>query len=199
MATVEIIPVETTVVGERLLTAADLDAFPERLPSGQVSYELHNGRLVIMNPPAADHSKLQSLICREIGRRADDLGHGTTYTELGLLLWRNPDQVVGPDVAFIRAGRPEIVTSEGFMETMPSLVVEIRSKNDSWPKLEAKAHDYLKAGVPVVWLVNPAKKAVVVFCPQAEPTAFVNGQQLTLPADIIPGFQLDVDLLFPNK
>ncbi len=196
MATVESNPIEIPVAVERLLTAADLDAFPEQLPSGQVAYELRNGRLFIMNPPAADHSRIQYLVGREIGRQGEDRGHGKTFVELGLILRRDPDHVLGPDVAFLQTSRlPGARSPEGFLETIPDFVAEIRSKNDSWPEMELKAHDYLNAGVTVVWIVNPPKNSVVVYRRDSEPVAFTLGQHLTLEG-VIPDFDVLVDRLF---
>ena len=38
-------------VRQRLLTAADLAVLPRHSPSGDVKYELDDGRLVVMAPP----------------------------------------------------------------------------------------------------------------------------------------------------
>lgn len=190
MATIGTIPIQPAV--ERLLNAADLDAFPDRLPSGPVSYELHHGRLFIMNPPAAEHGKLQSFIARKIGVKADDCGLGMTFTEVGLILWRDPDHVFGADVAFIQASKlPERTSKEGFLETIPDFVAEIRSKNNTWPEMESKAADYLKAGVGVVWIVNPQKRCVVVYRQGQEPVTHSSGD-LTL-AELVPDFRLSVE------
>ena len=50
----------TTAPITRLLTAADLAIFPTDLPSGQVNYELINGRLMMMFPPGDDHCSIQA-------------------------------------------------------------------------------------------------------------------------------------------
>jgi hypothetical protein len=40
---------------DKLLTAADLEAFPSELPSGwPIDYELDNGRLVLIRAPPGD-------------------------------------------------------------------------------------------------------------------------------------------------
>jgi Uma2 family endonuclease len=89
------------------------------------------------------------------------VGFGVTTGEVGVVLRRNPDCVVGPDATFISKTRLPIKrTPEGYLETIPDLVVEVVSKNDTRRYLERKTNDYLRAGVAIVWLVDPAKRTL---------------------------------------
>src|SRR5436190_22752230 len=111
----------------KLFTAADLAAMPEHLPSGDVSYELHHGRLVVMSPPGATHGNLQNRIGKALGVQGEDKGHGKAYTEVGIVLARGPDHVVGADAAFVtKHSLPARESPEGYLETIPELVVEVR-------------------------------------------------------------------------
>ncbi|HEY4235344.1 MAG TPA: hypothetical protein VGM76_18070, partial [Lacipirellulaceae bacterium] len=77
---------------QRLFTAADLEAFPTELPSGPIDYELDNGRLVfIMVPPGNMHGAAQSNIAAELKYQGEKKGHGKARTEVGVILWREPD------------------------------------------------------------------------------------------------------------
>ena len=40
---------------------------------------------------------------------------------------------------------PQKLSSEGYLETIPDLVAEVRSKNDTMAELERKAGEYLAA------------------------------------------------------
>lgn len=182
---------------QRLLTAADLDAFPTDLPSGPIDYELDNGRLVfIMVPPGDSHGAFQLNIGTQLQIQGDFKGYGKARTEVGLLLWRDPDRVVGADAVFItNKSLPIRRTKEGYLETIPELVVEIRSKNDSVAYMRHKASDYLKAGVEMVWVVDPSKRNVAVYSTQSEPEIFDETNTLTLPG-IIPGFAMPVADVF---
>ncbi|MBA3480491.1 MAG: Uma2 family endonuclease [Pirellulales bacterium] len=183
---------------DRLFTAADLEAFPTELPSGMpIDYELDNGRLVfIMAPPGDMHGAAQSLIATELVLQGQKLGHGKARTEVGIVLWRNPDRVVGADVAFIaKKSLPLKVAREGYLETIPELVVEIRSKNDSLAYMRRKVEHYLKAGVEVVWLADPAATTITIHSPGAEPIIRGAEDTLELPG-LIPGFSLPVADVF---
>lgn len=182
---------------DRLLTAADLDTFPPELPSGPVDYELDNGRLVlIMTPPGGVHGSLQARIAGHLLYQGELNDHGRVYSETGLVLWRNPDRVVSPDVAFIaNKSFPVRESPEGYLETIPNLVVEIRSKGDSAKFVRRKVEHYLKAGVEIVWVVEPATKTVSVHVASGAVQALEVTDALTLPA-IIPNFTLPLADVF---
>jgi Uma2 family endonuclease len=84
---------------------------------------------------------------------------------------------------------------EGYLETIPDLVVEVRSKNDTQPSIQSKVDDYLKAGVQVVWVADPEKRTVTAYRPGQEPQVFTEADTLTV-EDIIPGFQMAVRDVF---
>src|SRR4051812_48728012 len=86
---------------EKLLTAADVAVLPRTLPSGDVRYELHDGKLVIMAPPGASHARRQARFAAYLFNLGEVPGHGEVRAEVGILLRRNPDRLVGPDAAFI--------------------------------------------------------------------------------------------------
>jgi len=74
-----------------------------------------------------------------------------------------PGSPVGADAAFVVRDRcPTQETREGYLETIPDLVIEIRSKDDTLAELNAKTADYLKAGVRVVWIIDPIRRNATV-------------------------------------
>ncbi len=181
----------------RVFTTADLEELPTDLPSGPIDYELDNGRLVlIMVPPGNIHGAAQSNIATHLKVQGEFKGLGKARTEVGVVLWKDPDRVVTPDVLFIASKSLPIRTSpEGYLETIPELVVEVRSKNDSLRYVERKVEHYLKAGVEVVWVVDPATKTVAVHTAQVAPVVFARADILELPG-IIADFSLPVADVF---
>jgi Uma2 family endonuclease len=180
----------------RLLTIADLAAMPTDLPSGPVDYELDNGRIVVMSPTGRRHGEVHSAIAAALHVQGQQRGHGKAYVETGVILWRSPDRMVGPDASFVcKRSLPERESPEGFLETIPELVVEIRSKNDSIPDLEAKVADYLRAGVQLVWVVDPDAQTVAEHRHGASPKT-LGATDFLRCDDLIPGFCLSLDELF---
>jgi Uma2 family endonuclease len=176
----------------RLLTAADLAVLPSELPSGLVKYELHHGVLVIMTPPGGIHGLIQARFAGTLLSQGEDAGHGRAGGEVGIIVAHNPDHVLGADAVFIANNRlPLRLSSEGYLETIPNLIVEVRSKNDTLAGLARKAEEYLTAGAQVVWVADPINRNVIEYRPEVEPRIYTEDETLTV-EDIIPGFQLSV-------
>jgi Uma2 family endonuclease len=175
----------------RLLTAADLAVLPTELPSGPVRYELHHGRLITMTPPGDIHGAVEGNLIAALKSQGEYRGHGKARCgDVGIVLSRNPDVVVGADAVFLtNASLPVRRTSEGYLETIPDLVVEVRSKNDTLPALQRRAQEYLDAGVRVVWMADPFDRNVTEYRPGTAPRAFGEPDTLTID-DLIPGFAL---------
>src|SRR4051812_33628745 len=176
----------------RLLTVADVAVLPSDLPSGAVRYELDNGRLITMPPPGDIHGGVTGNLSFHLKLQGELRGHGKARGEVGIVLWRNPDRLVGADNAFItNASLPLRHSPEGYLETIPELVVEVRSPNDTWPEIRQKVADYHRAGVRVVWVPDPAARTVTEFRPDQPERVYQETDTLTVD-DLIPGFRLFV-------
>jgi Uma2 family endonuclease len=177
----------------RLFSAADLAVLPSDLPSGPVLYELHHGRLITMPPPGDIHGAVEGNLAAALKVQGEWRGHGKARSgDVGIVLSRNPDHVFGADAVFIaNASLPVRRSPEGYLETMPELVVEVRSKNDTGAALERKAADYLAAGVRVVWVADPLGRTVTEHRKDTPPRVYGEADTLTI-EDVIPGFLLPV-------
>jgi Uma2 family endonuclease len=181
-----------------LLTAADLAAFPTELPSGSVRWELFDGELVAMSPPGEIHGRRQAKVVSALDAVAETaLGLGRVWGEVGIVLRRGPDRVVGADAAFVLTrSLPVRRSREGYLDTIPELVVEVVSKNDTGPEVRDKVAEYLAAGVRMVWKLEPDAQTVTVHRPDQPDEVFGPADTLACP-DLLPGFAVPVAKLFP--
>lgn len=180
----------------RLLTVADVAVLPDELPSGPVEYELEDGILTIMAPPGDVHGAVQSNVVTYLKVQGEFEGHGKARTETSVILRRNPDTVFVPDALFVADRSLPIRTSaEGYLETIPEIVVEVRSKKDSHPGLHSKAEKYLAAGVQIVWILDPPTKTIAVLAKGADLFELRETDALTA-GEFIPGFSVRVADLF---
>jgi len=149
-----------------------------------------------MPPPGDIHGSAQNKFGSALLIQGEAKGFGKSRTEVGLILRRNPDRLVGPDAVFVAAASLPLRRSpEGYLETIPELVVEIRSPNDSDPEVQAKVNEYLAAGVRIVWVADPDRQTVTTYRMGQAPQILGPTELLTIP-DVIPGFQaLVADLL----
>jgi Uma2 family endonuclease len=182
---------------ERLYRIADLAAMPNELPSGPVRYELDNGRLIRMAPPGNEHGTVEAVFVTALTQDGQRQGLGrVSCGEVAIILRRDPDRVVGADAAFIASGSlPIRLSKEGYLETIPDLIVEVVSKNDTKPYVQRKVADYLAAGVKVVWVADPRTKTVVAHRPGQAPEVFSGDSVLTV-EDVIPGLRLPLNDVF---
>ena len=75
------------------------------------------------------------------------------------------------------------------------LAVEILSPNDTVEQIAEKVDEYLSAGVPLVWLIDPHFRTITVHRPDTPPELFNAGQ--TISADPhLPGFHAAVREVF---
>jgi Uma2 family endonuclease len=182
---------------KRPLTAADLAVLPTNLPSGRVRYELREGELRIMAPPGDEHGDVEFTIGLLLGIHGQEKGHGRGRSgESAIILKRNPDTVVGADAVFLTQDQlPPRRSREGYLETIPALVVEIRSKNDTNAEVSEKMADYITAGVRTVWVADPGRRTLTVHRSGEPPLELGVGDTLTAEG-IIPGFAVPVAKLF---
>lgn len=158
----------------QLYTAEDL-----RVLDGD--YELVRGVLVEMTPPTLRHGVLCARIAARLldwSRRAGGL---VACNDSGFILGRGPDTVRGPDVSWVRADRVEDIPEDGYLEGAPDLAVEVLSPSDRPGAVHAKIANYLEAGCPLVWVLDPRHSVVEVYTADRPVQVLRSGDVLELP------------------
>jgi Uma2 family endonuclease len=181
----------TTMATTALLTAEDIAEFPE-----DERGELIRGEWRPMNPPGFRHGEVQLRIGSSLLTWVSVRGLGAVTVESGFVLERDPDTVVGPDVAFVRADRvPPPDQDAKFGPAAPDLAVEVVSPSQSLPYIEEKVAIYLETGAPLVWVVHPRRRTVTVYSAVEEPRVLSLGDVLD-GGDVLPGFTVPVSEIF---
>lgn len=171
------------------------------LPEDGIDRELIRGELreSPMTMRNQKHSRVESKIvyALESWLRTQPEPRGLIVSgEAGFRLQRNPDSSVGIDVAYVSA---EVVAatpdSAAFFEGVPVLAVEILSPSDTQERIDEKITLYAEVGVPLIWLVDPRLRTVLVLRPDAEPELFNVLQDLTAEPHL-PGFRAPVAQFF---
>ncbi len=142
-------------------------------------FEIVRGEVVPLAPTGDVHGVVENRVGRVLGEQADDAGLGFAFTgEVGIVVEPNPRTVRGADAAFMLSDQlPPKRTSEGYLLTPPALVVEVLSPNDRASEVQGKVLEYLRAGVRVVWVADPASRTLTVHLP--------DGNSRTLTGDAV--------------
>ena len=116
--------------------------------------------------------------------------------EAGCRLRRNPDSTVGLDVVYVAAN---LVLQESdettLIDGVPTLIVEILSPSNTIEDIDEKIDVYQKAGVPLIWVIDPHARTVTIYRLEAEPELFNVTQELTA-EPFLPGFRVAVKEIF---
>ena len=175
-----------------LLTAEDL----WKIVADGSRYELSRGELVPMTPVGIPHSVIVMRLGKLLSTYVDERRLGLVGTEGGFKLHRNPDTLRAPDIAFISKARLE---REGipprFADFPPDLAVEVLSPDDTASEIARKVDEYLAAGVPLVWVVDPGIRKVTVYR-SLQDIKVLSAEEELDGGDVIPGFRVKVQEIF---
>ena len=177
---------ETLITGEALFAMGDIGRC-----------ELIEGRIVKMSPTGTEHGKLELRLGHILADFIDETNSGEVLSgETGIYIKQNPDTIRGADLLFISNERwKKRNTARAFLDVAPELVVEIVSPTDRWQDIREKIRDYFSIDVTWVWIVEPKKRAILVF---TSPTAFreYNPGDTLKGEGALKGFELGVTEYF---
>ncbi len=126
-----------------------------------VKAELIDGEIIIMESPRPVHQtillKLGSLIDRQI---QDRLGKCKVMLDLDTKLDTAKDTIVRPDISVICD--PDKITDRR-CEGSPDWIIEIVSPSNPGHDYIRKLRLYSSVGVREYWIIDPMKKAVIVY------------------------------------
>ena len=173
-----------------LLTADDLERMT---PEPGYRYELIRGVVRRMAAAGARHGKIGFEVGLRLGIHNLEHRLGVLFSsDTGFFIERDPDVILMPDVAFVRAERmPAGEVTEGYVPVVPDLVVEVVSPTDRWVDVEEKVALYLANGVPLVWLFVPRLRVVRVYA-AGKPVEELGEDGVLDGGDVAPGFRMPI-------
>ena len=184
--------VSTMVLTTRTYTADDLWQMP-----GDEPWELWDGELRQVPSAGGRASRIAGKVLTRLSIHlmSNDLGIVTGADGTYILF---PDQrtAIVPDVAFVRWERlPNREVPDKYIPVPPDLAVEVQSPTDEPGDMTAKRALYARAGVPLLWWVDPAARTVTVHRPGQAPITLTEADTLD-GADVLPGLSIPVAEIF---
>lgn len=178
-------------------SAITLDQFLA-LPETEPASEYACGEVIQKPMPDQAHGALQLYLGALILHFLSATPIGRVRTE-----WRcifgppGHERTFVPDVVYASYDRVPRGDSRSyrFLRNAPDLAVEVLSPDQPAGRFSEKLLFYLRHGVRLVWVVDPASETVSVFTPHEDPYTFGVGDALD-GGDVLPGFQVNVADLF---
>lgn len=121
--------------------------------------EYVEGRIVQRPLPQKPHSKNQGFLIWKLYGMGQALGF-MPWAEQRIQTQADPPHYRIPDVC-VTYGEPD----ENVFTTPPFLCIEILSPDDSAVELRMKINEYLKFGVPYVWVIDPIAQTGEIYTP----------------------------------
>lgn len=184
-----------TATTQPLVTADDLWSIPD--PPGSSQYELVRGVLVEASLSSTRSNEVAIEVARRIGNHVREHKLGRFGgCEGGFTLQRGPDTVRAPDVWFVRGERvPAGRMPDRFFEGVPDLAVEVLSPSDRQGEIWRRIADYVDAGTPLIWVLDPKTESAVAL-PHDEMPVIIPADGVLDGGDILPGFVLPLRDVF---
>jgi Uma2 family endonuclease len=142
-----------------LMTAEQFFDFAQRPENQGKHLELVFGKVVEMSRPGERRRHVCGNVVWVLNSYVRRRRRGRVLAnDPGIVLERNPDTVRGPDVVFFDDVKPYDQLNPKFAERIPDLVVEVLSPSDRVGKVTRRIGDYLRDGVKLLWIIDPARR-----------------------------------------
>jgi Uma2 family endonuclease len=185
-----------TTVTTKLMTADEFYDWVHRPENQGRCFELERGEVVEMPVPSKYHGFICGNAARILGNFACQRKRGYPCSnDAGLIVEEGPDTVRGPDVSFYEDDQTPDTMERKYAKQPPRLVVEVLSPSDKQSKTNIRISQYLRRGVPLVWLVDPELRIVTVYRSGKDLYTRDNGEELT-GEDVLPDFRCRVAEFF---
>lgn len=166
-------------------------------PLSDVKAELVRGELRVTPPASGQHGCVATNLVILLSAYIKGRGLGRAFGDgAGYELVQLPRTVRSPDASFVRANRlPKDGIGRGFLKLAPDLAVEVLSPSESASELEEKLGDYRACGTPLIWVVDPVRRTVMIVASDS-PVRWLREADTLDGGEVLPGFSCGVAELF---
>ncbi len=181
----------------RLITADELLTMPHTDGRNDCRLTLIRGEVIKMSPTGGTHGILCARIASVLLIYAEQNNLGTVFgAETGFQVERDPDTVIGADIAFVSKERMSLVEDlNKFLPFAPDISVEVLSPGNRRAEIERKIKYYFAAGTRLMWVIDPKHRTVAVYKSPDQQKLFGDTDALD-GEDVLPGFRYEISELF---
>lgn len=181
-------------------TADDMLELP--LPDGVLGFEFVDGQPVPVMPASQVHGRLIVQVSSLLHTYVEAAGiAGEVFSDSGFVLdlARDRERMRGPDVSFVADAKLRTQPDpERLFRCVPDLAIEIDLASGRKKGGQQRIVDYLEAGVPLVWSIDPRTRSASVHR-QDGTVEHVDEDGVLDGEAIVPGFRLPLAALFQRR
>ena len=176
----------------KLMTAEEFYDWSQLWENRDRNFELEAGRLIEL----ALTGQRKGFVCGKLSwllgcylqkRRS---GH-VCSNNVGLILERNPDTVLGPDLAIFLDQRKFKELEIGYCKQMPALAIDVLPDAYPFGKIQKRVNRFLKSGIAMVWLIDIEDRLVIVNLPKKMPIVLEGNEEVS-GFGVLPNFRCKV-------
>jgi Uma2 family endonuclease len=162
-------------------------------------YEILDGELLMTPAPTTRHQRAVYALALLFGGFVFDRGLGEMFTAPTDVVL-DDDELVQPDLFFIRAERVAEIVHERAIHGAPDLIVEIIAPYSIVRDRHQKLALYQRVGVLEYWIVDPANHAIeVLVLEEGEyQLASFAAESGAVVSRVLEGFQVEVAEVMPR-
>lgn len=178
-------------------------AIAETAPRLPDRYEIVNGEIQELPPMSFYATEVANQLKTAVDRYliTDDCGRSRIELLFKIPLPEDRTRNRQPDLVFVSYNRwprnRPIPFTGNALDVVPDIAAEVVSPGDTADDLIAKAREYLRGGVRLVWIVYPLAQEIHAYWPGANSIRVYSAADELDAGDILPGFRTSVSLLFP--
>jgi len=165
-----------------------------RRPRGRCREYLLRGRLIEQPYRGELSSHVATSLMVHLANHVADHRLGDVFAPCGFQLTWNPDTVLAPATAFVRSD-PSVELSDDYHHGPPDLAIELDGPSEQPDHLTVKVSEWLAAGCPMVFVVEPRRRTVTVYRSGGEVVVLADDDVLD-GGDVVPGWKLPLRELF---
>lgn len=168
-----------------------------RLPESKPYFEFMDGVAHRKTLGDQSRSRLMTELIIRLYEELDRTREGRVATNV-MFLWPDEDWVFLPDVSVTLASKVSPpVTTEHPCTRLPDFAIDVLSPGDNAGRIQRRIAHYMRSGVSILWVIDPADEKLTVWQPGQLPLDFAAPQKVSA-APVLASFELDLQQLFDS-
>jgi Uma2 family endonuclease len=153
------------------------------------------GNVYVLAPGGGESSYQNAEITAQLRMWSNQDGRGRTFDASALFILPDGSKR-SPDGSWVSKEKLRTLSQANrrkFLKLVPEFVIELKSPTDKLPELKRKMEEWMRHGVQLGWLIDPAKRQVFVYSKGVPEVAVLADVAIIVAGEPVNGFLLDLE------